>query len=335
MMEMEYKDPSRKGRWIVLLGVVLALVAGGLAFYMINNAKQQAGEGDIAYAEAVVAIRDIPARKPIESADIALRSNIPLDGTNAAGIVKSPADLVGRILAVEVKTGQLVTTNLLASTTAGGQFSILQPDETVAPDSEAWRAVSITVSDDRAVGGMLAPGMTVDVFMTAPVTVVTPVEVPAAGSSGSSSSNFYSDRSTKVTYQDMVILARQGTYYIVKAPLAVAEEIAHMQAAGTAQFSMALRPAQDTRILDVSKLGATTNRIIERYGLPIPQNYPRVNGPVPSTPPIPAITPAPSATASPAPSASPGASPAPTPPPPSAPAASPAVSPGPSATAAG
>ena len=141
MMEMEYKDPSKKGRWIVLLGVVLALVAGGLAFYMINNAKQQAGEGDIAYAEAVVAIRDIPARKPIESADIALRSNIPLDGTNAAGIVKSPADLVGRILAVEVKTGQLVTTNLLASTTAGGQFSILRPDETVAPDSEAWSAV--------------------------------------------------------------------------------------------------------------------------------------------------------------------------------------------------
>ena len=44
MMEMEYKDPSKKGRWIVLLGVVLALVAGGLAFYMINNAKQKAGE---------------------------------------------------------------------------------------------------------------------------------------------------------------------------------------------------------------------------------------------------------------------------------------------------
>ncbi len=64
MMEMEYKDPSRKGRWIVLLGVVLALVAGGLAFYLINNAQQQAGQGGIAYAEAVVAIRDIPARKP-------------------------------------------------------------------------------------------------------------------------------------------------------------------------------------------------------------------------------------------------------------------------------
>jgi Flp pilus assembly protein CpaB len=327
MMELEYKDPSRRGRWIVLLGVILAIIAGGLAFYLVNNAKQQAGQGDISYAQAVVAIRDIPARKPIEAADVALRNDIPLDGTNAAAIVKSPADLIGRILAVDVKTGQLVTTNLLASTTAGGQFSILQPDETVAPDSEAWRAVSITVSDDRAVGGMLAAGMTVDVFVTAPVAVVPPVEVPSAGSPASSASNFYSDRSTKVTYQDMVILARQGTYYIVKAPLVVAEEISHLQATGTAQFSIALRPAQDTRILDVSALGATTNRIIQRYGLPIPENYPRVNGPAPTVPPIPTITPAPS----PAPSGSPGTSPVPSGAPSGPPTAPPAASPSPSA----
>jgi Flp pilus assembly protein CpaB len=323
MMELEYKDPSRKGRWIVMLGVVLAVVAGGLAFYLVSTAKQQAGQSGISYAEAVVAIRDIPARKPIEATDIALRTDIPLDGTNAAAIVKSPSELVGRILAVEVKTGQLVTTNLLASTTAGGQFSILQPDETVAPNSEAWRAVSITVSDDRAVGGMLGAGMSVDVFMTVPVTVVAPVEVPAAGSTGSAASNLYSDRSTKITYQNMVILARQGTFYIVKAPVVVAEEISHLQAAGAAQFSMALRPPQDTRTLDVSKLGATTNRIIQRYGLPIPENYPKVNGPVPTAPPIPTITPAPS----PAASGAPGTSPAPSAPPVAPPAASPSPSP--------
>ena len=72
----------------------------------------------------------------------------------------------------------------------------------------------------------------------------------------------------------MEILSRQGTFYIVKATLPVSEEISHLQAAGNAQFSMVLRPDADTRILDVSALGATTNRIIERYGLPVPETYP-------------------------------------------------------------
>jgi Flp pilus assembly protein CpaB len=298
-MEMEYKDPSRKGRWIVLAGVVLAVVAGGAAFFLINNAQQQAGQSGLKTTTAIVAARPIPARKPIEAADLAVRTDVPLDGTNAEGVEVDPARLVGRILAVDVKLGQLVTTNLLASTTAGAQFSILRPDETVAPDSEAWRAVSLTVTDDRAVGGMLGPGMIVDVFMTASVNV--PQSVLDEG-------QFYTDQSTKISWQNMEILSRQGTFYIVKATLPVAEEISHLQAAGNAQFSMVLRPDADTRTLDVSSLGATTNRIIERYGLPIPETYPAGDGPIASAPPIPAITPAPSPAASPDASGSPAPS---------------------------
>ncbi len=222
-----------------------------------------------------------------------LRNDVPLDATNAEGVVSDPGQLLGRILAVDVKPGQLVTTNLLASTTAGGQFSILGPDETVAPDSEAWRAISLTVPDDRAVGGMLGPNMTVDVFITASVLV--PQTVLDRGV-------YYTDQSTKITYQDMVILARQGSTYIVKATLPVAEEIGHLVASGNVLFSFALRPDQDTRTLDVSRLGATTNRIIQKYGLPIPETYPAGGGPLPTPLPIPAITPPPS------PSSSPGAS---------------------------
>jgi Flp pilus assembly protein CpaB len=299
-MEMEYKDPSKRGRWIVLLGVVLAVAAGGAAFFLINNAQQQAGQGSIKMTTGIVAVRPIPARKPIEAEDIAVRSDIPLDGTNAEGVVADPAQLVGRILAVDVNTGQLVTSNLLASTTAGAEFSILKPNETIGPDSEAWRAVSVTVTDDKAVGGMLGPGMFVDVFMTATVNV--PQSVLAEGT-------YYTDQSTKLSWQNMEILSRQGTFYIVKATLPVAEQISHLQAAGNAQFSMALRPDADTRILDVSALGATTNRIIQQYQLPIPESYPKGNGPIPSAPPIPQITPAPSPTASAQPAASPSAAP--------------------------
>jgi Flp pilus assembly protein CpaB len=303
-MEMEYRDPSKKGRWIVLLGVVLAVAAGGAAFFLINNAQQQAGQSGLKTMTGVVAVRAIPARKPIEAADVVVRTDIPLDGTNAEGVVADPTELVGRILAVDVKAGQLVTNNLLASTTAGAGFSILKPDETVAPESEAWRAVSISVTDDRAVGGLLGPGMVVDVFLTASVNV--PQSLLDEGT-------YYTDRSTKISYQNMEILSRQGTFYIVKATLAVAEEISHLQAAGNAQFSFVLRPDADTRTLDISGLGATTNRIIERYGLPIPENFPEGSGPVSTSPPIPAITPPPSvdpnATAAPGASAAPSSAP--------------------------
>src|SRR4051795_2526412 len=313
-MEVEYKDPSRRGRWIVVLGVVLAVVAGGAAFFLINNAQQKASTTGLKTVSGYVAARPILANKPIAADDIALRSDIPLDGTNA-DVISDPAVLVDHLLAVDVPSGQLLTTNLLASGTVGLGFSILRPDETVAPDSEAWRAVAITVSDDRAVGGVIGAGMLVDVFVTASVTVepapgaaapgasALPGAVTAASTNNNSiGSGYYSDRSTKITYQAMQILARSGTYYILKVPLGVAEEIAHMQADGTPQFSLALRPDQDTRILDVSGLGETTNRIIERYGLPVPESIPSRGRPYPTNPPIPSITPPPS----PSPSAAPG-----------------------------
>src|SRR3954454_22134717 len=313
-MEVEYKDPSRRGRWIVVLGVVLAVVAGGAAFFLINNAQQKASTTGLKTVSGYVAARPILANKPIAADDIALRSDIPLDGTNA-DVIRDPAVLVDHLLAIDMPSGQLLTANLLASGTGGLGFSILRPDETVAPDSEAWRAVAITVSDDRAVGGVIGAGMLVDVFVTASVTVepapgaagpsADPGAVTAASTNNNSiGSGYYSDRSTKITYQAMQILARSGTYYILKVPLGVAEEIAHMQADGTPQFSLALRADQDTRILDVSGLGETTNRIIERYGLPVPESIPSRGRPYPTNPPIPAITPPPS----PSPSAAPAAS---------------------------
>jgi Flp pilus assembly protein CpaB len=296
-MEMEYKDPSKRGRWVILIGVVLALAAGGFSFFLINNAQQQAGTAGQQTVPAVVAARPIPPRKPIEPEDVMV-AQVPIAATPAEGVLTDPNVLVGRILAVPVFAGQIVTTNLLASTTAGGQFSILSPEETVGPDSETWRAVSLTVPDDRAVGGVIQANMTVDVFVTA--TVIVPQSVLDEG-------RYYADKSTKITYQDMLILARTGSFYIVKATLPVAEEISHLQATGNAQFSMVLRPEQDTRLVDASGLGATTNRIITRYGLPIPENYPAGNGPIVTPPPLPAITPLPSAPAD------PGASPSPAP----------------------
>jgi Flp pilus assembly protein CpaB len=297
---MEYKDPSRRGRYIVIIGVILAIVAGGAAFYLISTAQQQAGQAGLQRVSVVVALQTIPARKIIEATDVEVRE-VPLDPTNALGIVSTPDKVIGRVASVTVLAGQMVTTNLLASSTEGGQFSVLQPDETISPDSPQWRAISMTVPDDRAVGGLLTANQTVDVFVTASVNVLSGPdgEIGAEG--------YYTDKSTKIGYQNMLILAKTGQFYILKAPIDVAEEISHLQAIGGSSFSLALRPDADTRQVDASGLGTTTNKVIIRYGLPIPVTYPPFQGPLPTPSPTPIATPGPTPTV--APAASPSLSP--------------------------
>ena len=297
-MEMEYRDPSKRGRWIVIIGIVLAVAAGGAAFYLINQAQQKAGQGELQKVSVVVAARPIAARQPVVVEDVAVRE-VPADDTNTDAIaVRDVNEVIGQVLPITLFQGQMVTKSMLNSAAgAGGTgFSILEPGETVAPESEAWRAVAMTVPDDRAVGGLITAGMTVDVFLSAQVNI--PQDLMTEG-------RYYTDKATKITYQNMLVLAKTGTGYVVKATLAQAEEITHLVASGNAQFSMIMRPPADIRFADASKLGETTNLIIQRYGLPIPENYPAGNGPI--------QTAAPTATPSlpVAPSASPGASSAP------------------------
>ncbi|HEY2916679.1 MAG TPA: RcpC/CpaB family pilus assembly protein [Candidatus Limnocylindrales bacterium] len=295
-MEMEYKDTSRRGKMIIVLGVILALVAGGTSFYLLSQSAQSAGQGPLQKITVVVAAKDIAARTPVLAGDVALRE-VPLDATTQQGVMTKVEQVVGKVLAVPVLTGQPIYTTMISSSTAGSGFSILGPTETVGPDSENWRAVSITIPDDRAVGGLLQPGQTIDIIMTALI------KVPDAYSSA----GYYADQSTKVTYQNVVILAKSGSQYIIRCSLAVAEEIDEMMASASAVFSAALRPDQDVRYVDVADLGATTNRILQKYGLPWPVVYPAPSGAIPHQPPLMTPTPPPS----PAPPASPAPSTAP------------------------
>src|SRR4029079_14108192 len=124
-MEMEYRDPSKRGKAIVVIGVLLALAAGGAAFYLINQAQQKAGQGTLQKTDVVVAGQPItarkhagsvarrpgpsPTKKPIEAGDIEVRQ-VPLDPSNSDAIVfKTPDDVIGRVLAVTVLQDQILT----------------------------------------------------------------------------------------------------------------------------------------------------------------------------------------------------------------------------------
>jgi Flp pilus assembly protein CpaB len=275
-MEMEYHHEGRRRKVLIVLGVVLAVAAGGAAFFLVNQA-QNAGTGVVATRDIVVAARDIPARTVIQSSDLTIRA-VP-DDPSLATAITAPEEAIGRITGVAILFQQPISPNFLASAVAGGQFSILGPEETISPDSPAWRAVAVNVPDDRAVAGQIQVGQHVDLVITAQINV--PVPLAAAGAApapspqpGASTAPYYTDKSTKITYQDLPILALNGTLYILRVDVAQAEEISHLQAAGNAQFSLVLRPDGDDRVVDTEQLGETTNRIIEKYGLPIPEIYP-------------------------------------------------------------
>src|SRR5829696_3065769 len=214
-MEMEYKDNNRRGKFVIIAGVVLAIVAGATSFFLINQAQQKGSEGPGEMVTVVVAAQIIPARTPVAETAVTTRE-IPLDPLTQVGIVTDPKQVIGKVFAIPVAVGQPLYLNMIASSAGQSGFEILGPDETVAPDSEAWRAISITIPDDRAVAGLLVAGQTIDIFMSATMSV--PVVTEPVGV-------YYSEMATKITYQDMVILGRAGSQYILKTSLAVAEEI--------------------------------------------------------------------------------------------------------------
>jgi Flp pilus assembly protein CpaB len=304
-LDLEYDNHKRRSRMLMGLGLVLAIVAGGGAYYAVTVARQS-GAAAPSRVAVVVAVETIRAREPIEADQVAIQ-DVALDDVNRIGVASDVNEVVGRVPAVAILKGQLVTTNMLAGTTAAG-YSILAPEETIGPDSEHWRAIAMTVSDDLALGGTVQAGQTVDIFVTA--VVAPPAELTEDG-------QYYTDRTTKVVYQNALILAREGAFYIIRASLAVAEEIAHLQASGTATFSFALRPDVDTRLADATELGQTLNRIVERYGLPLAEpleGAPSGSGrpapsPSPDPSPDPSSTDDPDAEASEAPDASTSAAP--------------------------
>jgi Flp pilus assembly protein CpaB len=299
-MGIGFDEGRRRSRKIILAGVAMAIAAGAGSFWFLSRVQDQAStQVEAAKVSVVVAARTIAARKPIEAGDLVVRE-VTADPTTQQGIYNDPTSLVNRVPGVTILAGQLVTSNLFTfGSEVSGGLAILGPEEKVTPESPNWRAVSLTVPDERAVAGMVVAGSTVDVFMTA--SVILPQALLTGG-------QYYADKSTKITYQDVPILARNGNMYVIKVTDGVAEEITHLAAAGNVQFSFALRPGEDTRIVDATTLGETTNIIIERYGLPIPQVYPRADSTIPVGAPPTIPSPAPSAAtaivASPAPSAS-------------------------------
>ncbi len=261
-MELEYSSQnSRRGKVYLAVGVIMALLVAATVFLALRASGLTADEAT-EMRDVVVATREIPSRKAIEEGDVSVRS-IPADPSNETAFA-SLDEVLGRVVGIPVATGQLMTRNMLASTTEGQTFSILEPGEPFDPNGPDLRAVSVTVADANAVAGTLVAGQRVDLIVTMainPEIGQTPEEVALQ------TSGFIPGPSTKVTLQSMTILARTGAIYILRADVITAEKIAELTAAGGV-FTLVLRPDEDDR--EAVTEGSTIDSLIEEFDFPVP-----------------------------------------------------------------
>ncbi len=262
-MELEYSDKnSKRSKLYIAVGLVMALIVGGVVFVALRFSAPTTA-APVQMRSVVVAARDIASRKPIEEGDVAMRT-VPADPTNADAYTRID-DVLGRISGVTISNGEMITRNLLASNTSGQAFSILDPGASFDPTGPDLRAVSVTVADDHAVAGTLQAGQNVDLIVTM---ALNPQLGQPAGQAAQTQAEFVPGPSTKVTLQDLTILSRNGSIYIVRTDLATAEKIAELQAAG-GTFTMVLRPVQDDRTAKTS--GSTIDSLINEFHFPYPQ----------------------------------------------------------------
>ena len=203
-MELEYSDKnSKRSKLYIGVGLVIALIVGGIVFVALQ-ATGLTAQAKVETREVVVAVREIPGRKPIEEGDVAMRT-VTADVTNATAFNRID-EVLGRVSGLPISTGQLVTRNFLASTTQGQAFSILEPGQDYDPAGPNLRAVSVSVPDERAVAGTLQAGQRVDLLVTMAINPeigqdAGQAAVPRASSSGALH---------QVSLQKLDILARNG-----------------------------------------------------------------------------------------------------------------------------
>ena len=111
-MEMEYKDGSRRGRIIMLLGVLLAVIAGATAYYLLTQ-KSSAPTVNVPTVSVVVATKALLPHVPIEKADVTLKV-VPADAV-VEGALIDPEQVVGQVLVVPVLAGQPIYPSMIAS----------------------------------------------------------------------------------------------------------------------------------------------------------------------------------------------------------------------------
>ena len=183
---------GRTNRALILLGLFLGLVSAALVVVYLSKASDDGGGNVSGGPDVVVATQDIPAGTRITEGMVGLKS-ISAEAV-LAGVFQDKAEVVDQVTRVPLVAGEQIVPSKVTPTGAAIANVENPPLAYVIPEGK--RAVSVEVSSQIGVSGLIRPGDYVDVILT--------VQVQGAGGTGESATN---DQITRTILQNVQVLS--------------------------------------------------------------------------------------------------------------------------------
>ncbi len=252
---------SRRARLVMIVGVLLALLAGVGAF--VVGSGSSSAPAPVETTPVVVAARELARLTAITAADVKVE-RYPVTIAPPAAL-KDPKDVVGKVVTVPLAVGEPILAAKFGSATGAAPFTVFpisaQPPagQAIPPGTPDYRALSITVADGSAAGGAIQPGDLVDILYT--------LNLDPAKYLQGTDANRTSDFSAKIVLQNVPILARLLSVYTIRTDAQTAERIAYLTASG-GSLQLLLRSGQDQRTAATG--GATFADAYKTFNLKVP-----------------------------------------------------------------
>ncbi len=144
-----------RGRLLLIIGILLALGSGCLVFFLMSRQGQQPAQ--VQTRKVIIAVQDMPAGTPIVP-DAVTFMDKPINEV-PADAVTSPEKLRGKVAAVDIYRGDIITLDMLTT-----KEKILQekPISLIPPGKVAF---TIKVDELSSVAYSIQPGDYVDVLV--------------------------------------------------------------------------------------------------------------------------------------------------------------------------
>jgi pilus assembly protein CpaB len=251
----------RRARLILIVGVALALVAGVGTFVYASGAKSDQPVA-VPTVAVLVAAREIPAKTTLTSADVKLQE-FNLDAKPAAAMTVAE-EALGKVTVQSISVGEPILPSKFSDPKAPAfvvmPASFIGPDGAPVVNSPNYRAMSITVPDQNAVGGTILAGDIVDMVFTLQFDPQTKLQRPTPQQAV--------DFSSKIILERLPILARLAQVYTIRVDALTAERISYLQSSG-GQIAFLLRAPKDERAS--GSTGATFGDIYTNFRVKIPE----------------------------------------------------------------